>query len=768
MRATSLIATATAVLVATPILVALLAAPAAAQDASALYALNDPTGDADPYISSEALDVPDGAHPQSDPIDMTAFRIVEEDLTSLHFQIDVVDSLPPTSNADLLDRYYFKVRFQVEGNELIYEVYSEFYAPGALHAAETEPPEAFGTVDLCVRTPDTPDEWYYCSWQAAYGNWNLTEDRLDFIVPKHSILGKNPATRYGSVIVSGADPLAGLPKRLNEGTKLTNIVVTADREMSLFFGEPFLGLRDTIPNGGQAGQPYALTRPTANVDIVLGLGGQGEGTGPSQGSVSIESGGGTVVPIKVTNRQDGKRLVNLTATVVDGPITAKVAPAVEVPGDDARAVNLVVNATGSMGHGATGIVEIVGKSLGREDEVGLMRLLVRATVPPSPQNNVLRFHAYEYSDADIDIEGFTICITGCSFQSGRWLNTLENDPNANMDAEGYSAIFPMIGPLSPYFWIDGYALDAPLPQDILFEDGKPVHVRLTYASRVPMQVDATVTLSAQVPSEGECNTNACYETVYLGSGQASQSVGSSATTFDISFVVDPEARRVKAPGSILSVQIQLSTPEWPQTWANWLDGFTFLPAQSSLTLPLIPVPPPQKTDAQGLAVHAIGSGEDYVNPGRARAFHVVVVNEGLEPRHVTVEAQPANDGWGARVEPANRYALDPGASVNLTVLVAAPEQAAEGERARVNVTARTTDAESGGATASLFAIATRGIDIPDESENYTVDDDAAAKAVRDEGGSSPGIGLVIPLAVLVGVGGWARRRQHEKSSTLFK
>jgi hypothetical protein len=544
--------------------------------------------------------------------------------------------------------------------------------------------------------------------------------------------------------------------------------------LALAIAGSFVYLEDRAPNDGPSDEVYRLKVPAANsiVRLVAPVGDPAPATFFCSGvcvagsAASQETPGASVtpgstagIPITVHNQATSKRLVNLTVRM-DEPDPAwrfQLAPAIEVPAGKSRTVTLLVNASQTVAHKDSVRVVVEGRSLGHPEEMGRAELLIAAAVTPSPQQTTLYLHASEWTPEGAVVEG-CYSLLACFNQYAFWMNTLEDDEEANIDDVGYEdyrlhSLGPLTGDDEEIVFEQYFVLDTPIARSIFMDTSEPATMSVRFSA--PRAMDGTIRASIGVTDQARCDYFACGNYVPLADGSTSATIDAD-DTFTFLLPINPDFARIAPDDGRLAVLIQLSASD-PLATSNQADGIRFHPAGSQVTLP-VAVDPEADDDGPSLIGLYRGSDpEEFLNPGKARAFHVVATNEGVDADRIGLTAEVDQEGWTATFKPGDRYELSAGASVNVTMLVTAPATAKEGDRTTIVVRATSLNQTDSSSRVSFVAIATTGVQIEDESTTYDVDEDAAERVYQEPEGASPGLPLVALVAGL-GVAVALRRR----------
>jgi hypothetical protein len=449
------------------------------------------------------------------------------------------------------------------------------------------------------------------------------------------------------------------------------------------------------------------------------------------------------VQVVIENQNAGKRLINVSAALVDPKDAAKwevrIVRTITVPGSDSRIVNLVVNLSAGAEHRSSALVRVTARALGFADEIGVLKVRLIASVPPSHTKKDVFFHSSAQSGPT------NFCFGFCGYK--QWLNTLEKDPVSTASTVQMSQ---RSNGLQNVEFSTAFQLDTPIGTDMVLRTSDPITATLNFKSQVPVGGTAKLEMSA-----GD---------VFIGSGET-PSTGNGAVQF--SFIPLLEAERIKA-GSVLVARITLASNQ-PGVAFVQIGGAArpeFVLDGSKITLPIIPDPSPKTKNAipagpAFLTLAVKGDAQEFVNPGKVKVFQVTVVNEGVQEDAVKIDTTKDPDRWYVVLNPGDTYRLKPGESATFGVLVKPPSGAKEGEQCHVLLNATSSADPTALAQASLTAIVTTGVDIQDESQNFTADEDTKAHANEVPAKKSPGLDtlglLAAPLAALLMI----RRRRDD-------
>lgn len=758
--------------------VAVAATTAAQSDDTSLYETTDATGDVEFQSQGQGADAPPTT---TQSTDLVAFRILDENAETMLMEVQVADMRAPDAATDSFEDPTAYIRFRVEGSAAYYHLFAFGITGGAFAGLEDDDP-GYVNAYLCItNNADEPMPAYYfdlyqrCYLQPVPALTFPADDVVQILVPKLALLG---------VGGDGEARPGGIPKTIDAGQQLVDWRVQIQKRVEglgfgFFIGGTSAGVfHDQMPDDGVA-EAYTLKAPAANARVVLraqgALGGVFTGVDTGIGwddiypvtYVGVPPSDTVAVPIDAYNGADTKRLVNLTARFPgDGAdrFDIRLAPVVEVPAGETRSVNLLLNVTQPLSHRELVDLEVRGTSLGHDGEVGSALIRLVGNTPPTADSNTLRFHSiHDYGDAVEAGPGYT-CIGGCNIRIAHWMNTLADDPLDEVGDGGvpsgfYLSFFnTLLG--SDIVYVQFYRLDAPLTHDLHFDPGEPVTATLAFSSGIEFDATAHLRASGTLVHDDCPPDERCTERIFLGEGTAPITVGSDATTVELTFMVPSDLDVLSSAGGRLDVEILLESddPRATATDASDETDIRFYPSQSRLTLPVAPDPDPDPVHDLFISLDAAGETEEFVNPGKTRAFHVHAINEGVDDTALRLTAQADLDGWSAGLQPADRYKLGPGESVNVTVLITAPAQAQEGDTAEVEIVATSVEDNSSSRPLTLRAIATDGIDIEDEGGPVEADEDTKKRILQDDGGDSPGLGTLVALVALAIVAAHHRRR----------
>ncbi|MBI2077196.1 MAG: hypothetical protein HYT80_02325 [Euryarchaeota archaeon] len=675
-----------------------------------------------------------GVAPTGDAVDLVSFRLYAEDFEGFVIEIGVknVKAVPSyPGDASALGYALVRAYWKVDASNVNYEL--RLWVPAV-------PP---GTAPTGTEPIQSSFNVYTGrgggSSQRAIGTVDWDKSLFVAFIPKASLLGKDP--------VGGVDSQpAGLPALL-AGTRLVDFYVTSTLSFPNNQG-------DRMPDSGVKG-PYVLGHPAANDRVRVRV------TNPQQPScpgyqsgciqdflhVSVSPDSTALVQLTLENLNGNKRILDVKAEPLEKATQVKwevrVLEKVTIPGSDARIINLIVNVSRNAEHGQSMLARVTARSLGFPDEIGALRVRLVASIPPSPNAKDLFFHAKEGTNVQA-------CFNQFCNQRPPWLNTLEKDPAATGDG-GFPLRQNTLGLQPENEYSTQFRLDTPLNADLVLNPNDKIVAVLNFRTVTPIQ--GTVRVDVMSDQFG------------IGSGSAPYA-SSGPTTVSITPLAD--AARIPEGAAIFVRVVLRASGTVPFFFTTDLTP-QFVPQGSKLTLPVIPDPNPKsKAIPFGpafITLAAKNSTEEFVNPGKVKVFQVTIVNEGVQEDVVTVkpemEGEVANGSreWFIDLRPGSKYRLKSGESATFGLLVKPPAEAEEGDQARITLNA--TSGNDPAALAQLFlsAIVTRGVEIEDESENFTVDEETFEHYEFESHHDSPGVGAFAAAGIVVTAAFFVRRRR---------
>ncbi len=332
----------------------------------------------------------------------------------------------------------------------------------------------------------------------------------------------------------------------------------------------------------------------------------------------------------------------------------------------------------------------------------------------------------------------------CSVHGFRhtWMNTQEKDPSAETTDVGGSqqtstgSIVQWLFPLSPY-------LQTGLDFDLNYTASLHTAAKFTVPANI-VRSGADLLLCEWTPSpagNGTCPFGAAGKVLAQGLGP--KGAVESGRVFELPIEIDVGQEADLVP---FQTDVNLVLRVWIES-----DRIQVFPglgreptvllrvSESVLTLPLIDYHDPVEqrfSDVGALAVVPIGSSERLVNPGEGIRFGFDIRADGATERQVQVEIIGQNAAWATASTLGLRLA--PGQRERVEVVISAPADAGEGERAELFLVAQDQNDPN---VVALSRIRATVVDV----DTLDIPDDLAE--VR-EGGDTPGLGPGLLFATL--------------------
>lgn len=548
-------------------------------------------------------------------------------------------------------------------------------------------------------------------------------------IPKASLLGLDPRASNGPMGYPSASK-ATYPAALRRGDVLTHVHALAVAD-SLYLAT----VRDEAPDKGSLAPPYVLQAPTANLAVALKLPG-------SEGTLPVVRGGNETVSFTLRNNADSRRLLALEygldvgtggrgAYAVGGPRS------VSLPANATRNFTLFLAVPADATPDARVTLTVRGLSAGFPDEVAEAVAVLDPEVAITPDQNRLFLHALPTpSTFPTGCDAVPFDQSACMHPI---LSTSETEPDAAQpDSIGVALSPSYLGdPGSVVGSLYDVAMQHPTPLPVVFDRARPIEVRLriTTASDLDgLGIDASLSYG---PPGGYLPTATVAE------GKTTAHVTASGTDVVLTAPVMLGADAAVPAGSVFHLRIEFHAPATALPAAP--EGLHIAGGASFLTLPLVALP--QEAAPSGpspFQLSVIGNKDEFVNPGKARLFHLSLLDQDTREHraHAAVAVQPST--WRAEVLPGADYGLRAGDTLTLGVLLHAASEAREGEAGRVYL--NVTDESGRMSPVVLRAVATTGVDLPDDAAAYHPDPDAAGRLLQAKHHRTPGFEAVLLLA----------------------
>jgi hypothetical protein len=578
------------------------------------------------------------------------------------------------------------------------------------------------------------------------------EAKFVFTLPKEFIVNENRVPlRYGEMLTEfhavSSTTIAWNPTCWFGCVVPVNSVTATDRAPDSGFGPFFQAALGTTGRG--------------NIHLI--------NTDP----IRVSNGEGTTIVYKVLllNQGSEDKTVLLTS---DNPRPSdwqiRTPATLKVPAKGTVEFPVILAMSFTHDHGKTVTFKVRAENTRDANEWSTVELGVHWTEIPQPagHHNKMYFHS---ADSEGNGDPFSTAFRTAYDLKSVWMNALESDPDAT-DAE-IPAYFP-----EGMFQGFGQAPDVTGPKVAVWDfklspalliglDFMP-EIQTPFITTLKGTVSAqdayvTVTLTYCDPTGqgggpgfgGGCGSGA--RAVVIGTGESSHTTMSAGAerNFEVPMTFKPESDLLAyKKDAALLLKVRLIT-DTPMNTGAPEPKVLMDPKRTLLEMPLLEYHDPidQVFGAVGtLKMTAVDKTTKNVNPGRVTVFRFQMQNTGAEEQKLAAEIQGDNKAW-AHVSEGEFMTLKPLEMRNWTVVVTAPEGAAEGERAELVFVAQSaTDPNVVAITrlrASVVDKATE--DIPDESKLIGV-----AQSV-----DTPGLpGMLIVLGV-VGAALVASRRRRE-------
>lgn len=728
-----------ALLVAQSVLVFAVAAPVSAQEeertlrrsgsllptaANEQLVFTDPAGDAGPF----GLEGPPAEDTEFEKIaDILSLSVAETEDQFLfklkHASYDP-DTWDKTAGGDGLGDFTCYLRWRVNGQEAVR------YTAG-FYVSKPDVGQAYlsGWAERREQRGDDRDWEYLGSLAPAI----VDDDRIEFTLDK---AGFKVGARFRDLVVDD---------------RLTDFTAFCYYEP---VDLPFVAIYDSVDEGdvGEGTGRYTVKSATGSDRLALHLDDPGDDEDRRTSRLSVAPGVQKRTAFWVENIGDIKLLANVTATVTDStgaPLadwTAVVPPVVEVSRDEATKVSIVITAPADATHRDRAKVVIEARALGH-DGVVRTKLDVTAALPLGPDQDTLHFHntgGTYYSC--IFVCGGPVATPGVVDASWHYylMNPLEDDPSLDDEPAEGAAIR-----LDSY-WDMEAGLDVPFVSPVRIDPDERIVLELGIGAQVEREVEIRVDLQGWHARDG----------VYVGSGTTTATITPGSSTVTVPITPREDALSLPA-GTFLWMVVDVE-PLVPFFGLADL-AVDWYPDATTLTFPFLPVEEAQVNITDGRAFPSIHTAngtdtEEYVNPGKTQVFDLRLVNEGTEKDVLTMDIETDRPDWKVHVEPGNRFRLDPGQAAPLSLVVTAPEDAAEEERLTMNLTATSQNDKGVRTTLRLTALVATDVEIEEEAYVAPAEEDQVDPYV-DDTEESP-VSPVVPLVALVGLAALLGRRRR--------
>lgn len=446
---------------------------------------------------------------------------------------------------------------------------------------------------------------------------------------------------------------------------------------------------------------------------------------------SVGSGISTSLEIVVANRADSKQLIQLDAAFteeVPPGWNMTLAPSVLLDAGDERRLSLIVKAPKDAQAFDEHPIRVTAESA-VDGQIGSTSRILLVTPVLDHEHNTFHIHTQDPNTNDPLFEAVSVVAP-----------IYQVTASLSEDLPGFDNEPAPVGRL--LYWGGGSTL-APLVLEAQLDVETPVDVALAFDGDATREVDVQISLSSD-------------ETGTLFSDR--RAVPGDGVT-ELSLPLLGEEDIVLPAGTQLYFTLRLGPEEVND---DPMSEITFDASRSSFTLPVLEHDEDRvTTDGRFLPTLALAPDEErvtYVNPDKEYAFDLLLANEGVESDDVTVQVTPVNTtGWEAQIMPGKTYRLTPGNSTPFAMVIRAPAEGEEGERARFDVRAVSKEDPDVYTRLRLEAILTTGVEL---DEKPYQERDGQHAPLQDDKQEAPGAGSLLFVAIVAGLFMAARWRRR--------
>ena len=698
------------------LLLAWAASPTAAQGATAPWNVSDAPND----VAAQAGPATTPPMPPAwftPYLDVTSLSIADPDEEVIEFRLRTSGGFAPT--APVGHRSSFPVEheilFQAPESSAGLSIFVE-----SMRRDDQTPldPLYVVRVKLCGGTRATTGTGFgaetICNWRGRL-DYRVEEGALVVLLPKLEL------TNRGST----KDQITQLlPPMLEPGMSLHGIRVRASANIEAVTGGVLAGLRfvDRAPNAGEA-PPYVLRRGSPVHDLTIHFDRRG-----------VIAGEENVLLVRVENLASHKRLVAFSVDVTkvegDGVWTAEITPKATIGAGKTTNLTLRLrpSAAGLVGPSAAGI-KVVGRILTEGGLLAITTWSLVASPPLGERHDRYYVHGFGVRQA---LQA-PVTVPGGFFEYASAVMTRHEALVGSKDEEPLPFQQPGI---TGDFMIGLFATGQDyFPNAARFRPGEPI--------------TGTLVIDAPIDYEASLRTMVVYRSDQPIADQTTPIMireGRHAYTFSAPPL--PSVTRLEPLDSHLGLALRISKPGLGAdlvTIANRLDRTSLVPKGSFLDLPL--VREVARAGEDDLPAVFLGPAEDletFINPGRRQVIEFDVRNEDPAPQAVVLAAENQSREWPVAVAPGREFVLGSNESVRVGFLVDAPIDAKEGDVLEFLASARSADGNRLLSDYRVRLIATRGVDIANET--FEADDESLRKLSDHR--STPGIGVGIVFLVI--------------------
>lgn len=674
--------------------------PAAGQGLAPVPLLTDDEGDAITTVAGTPGPSADAVYPGAD---LVALSLVEGP-SELTWVLQVGD-LRPASEETGADGMTYAIRFEHHGR---------FFLLRILRSLPLLQDGAYASLDA----RDASDGYWGTVWTSYDGvAMDFSADTFTVAVPRAALADAD-----------GAPPFPGRNLTAISVRAITTTgggIIYSDSS-----GSPLLTpytIVDDMPDTGQ---------PPATYAVVIGVQQSGHAHLASPTPFRASNGEATTFVYQVEATNNGPRDETFELSVRDvAPRVSVVLPVPLVPIPSNTTVTVPVLATVPFAHvhGELDTFLLELTSLADADSVGRLEMGINYLAVPQPagHHDVLFLHNPAQASATPGILGSVL-----PYSIGTMSTVEDEDPLPPF----YSDSLTFLGVGSRFDW--QYDLAPALQMGLDVDLERMGHASLTIGTTAPL---LQATLEGSLYVEGP-------DSVLVGSfaPQAPVDIGAQGKhTFELDFVPWKDADDVPMqPGNNLILMVSLFGDSVPG--APGSDVSPYIQAGASMRLPLNEWHD-DVDDAlaavDGPALTSLGPQERLVNPGEAVVFNVSVENPTNESIPFRLAVTGQNSAWA--LLPEDSFVLPPESNATFSVIVRAPAEALDGERADLILQAYPRDEPSLRGLVRLVVDVDTDADHPDEAP--------LAKELT-KGKDAPGPALPLLAAALAGLAVRRRRR----------
>ncbi|MBI2077153.1 MAG: hypothetical protein HYT80_02105 [Euryarchaeota archaeon] len=527
-----------------------------------------------------------------------------------------------------------------------------------------------------------------------------------------------------------------LPVEIDAGAVLENIVVSA--EGSYFLNQVGFGVlngrpvsvSDRMPDASPA-PPYVLANGAAVQDLVMKVDARGAILGQE-----------SALPVLLFNKAASKRLVNLTVRHTNpddaGAWRVSITPTITIGSQQYVNASLRVFPPAAANPSKPGKILITASILNEG-----RRAMYEAKLLPTPPLD--RAHATYFVHGTRNQWGNAICLPACPNYFA-YLNRVEEDKSSadpqgiRMQRGGFVSETRFSTSVATRGFFGIYDT---IPNAARLNPGAPIKLHLEVEAPAAFAATAKVQLTTDAG--------------LLGIKEGPVTFKQGANGFDFDLKVLNETLDASDGGVALYIEVRATGADALLAGASPFESLVLLPKASKIQLDLeriVEELPP--LDAPKAILAAAEDRETFANPGRTTVFEIDLRNEDQGPLRVELKVEGESAPWPVTIKPGVRFQLKAGEAVRLGVAVTVADAAKEGDRLSFRLIAFVPDKQVVASGVHLTTIATRGIDIENETFVSAAED---AKKLDEPAKSTPGLPFGLVGAVLAVGATFVRRRR---------